>query len=316
MKLSEAYAELELPENSTPEEAKKQYKLLQKQYHPDLNKSSEAEAKSKKINEAYDCVKNGKGNERSPAPTYGHQGNWSPFGRTQVVQLEHIELKLTINFKESVLGCTKEMKYSRKAKCPDCSGEGQIRLNNGCQKCGGKGQVAINQRGMVMISTCPQCKGHVSTEECKTCTAEGLVHTDISVHVSVPAGILDGNTLRLQGMGHYAGSVMGIMDQYTDAYCHITVVPEPGLSIEGKSVVSNLTLSLLDAIRGCTRTVKTIHGEQGIQVPPLSKNDDEVIIPRAGVAGTGDHRVLLDVQYPQDTTKLIQALQDEVMPCP
>lgn len=314
MKLSEAYAELNLSEGSTPEEAKKQYRKLSKEYHPDINKAPEAEAKIKKINEAYDCVKNGKGNERSPAPTYGHhQSNWSPFGRQQVVQLQHIELKLTIDFKEAVLGCTKEMKYSRKAKCPDCNGEGQIHLNNGCQKCGGKGQVAINQRGMVMISTCPQCQGKSSSEDCKTCSTEGLVQTDVSVHISVPAGIQDGNTLRLQGMGHYAGSVMGIMDQYTDAYCHITVIPEPGLSIEGKSVVSNLPLSLLDAIRGCSRTIKTIHGDKEIQVPPLSKNDDEVSIPRCGVAGTGDHRVLLDVQYPQDTSKLIELLSNEVV---
>lgn len=315
MNLKEAYKTLEIPEGSTPEEAKKKYRELSKKLHPDINKEPGSEAKFKKVNEAYDCIKNGKGNDREPPPTYGHQpAGWQPFGRQQqVTQLEHVEMKLAIDFKESVLGCKKEVKYQRKVKCPDCDGDGEIRLNNGCPKCGGKGQTTITRGGMVFISQCPQCGGRAQTEDCKSCHGEGLSQADVSVHVSVPPGVMDGNTLRLQGMGHYAGSVMGVMDRFTDAFCHITVKPEPGLTIDGRSVVSTLELDLLDAIRGCKRNVNTINGIKEIRVPALSRHHDEVIIPHCGVGGTGDQRVLLDVQYPKDTDKLVGVLLDEVI---
>jgi molecular chaperone DnaJ len=131
--------------------------------------------------------------------------------------------------------------------------------------------------------------------------------------VSVPAGIIDGNILRLQGMGNYAGSFMGLADQHTDAFLHVHVTPEAGLNIEGTSVISRLTIPLLDALRGCKQKVKTIHGDKEIQVKPQSRNRDEVIVPHCGVNGTGDQRVILDVEYPKNTDKLIGVLLDEVV---
>jgi molecular chaperone DnaJ len=314
MNLKEAYQTLEMPEGSTPAEAKKKYRELSKKLHPDVNKDPAAETKFKKVNEAYDCIKNGKGNDRESPSAYGHQpAGWNPFGGQRQAQIENVEIKLTLDFKESVLGCKREVKYQRKVKCPDCEGEGETRLNNGCPKCGGKGQTTITQRGMVFISQCTACGGRAATEDCKSCNGGGISQADVSVHVSVPAGVMDGNTLRLQSMGNYAGSVLGVMDRYTDAFCHITVKPEPGLSIDGKSVVSTMELDLLDAIRGCKRNVKTIHGIKEILVPALSRHNDEVIIPHCGVGGTGDQRVLLDVQYPENTDKLVGVLLDEVI---
>src|SRR5574337_1248575 len=291
MNLKEAYATLELSPGASQEEAKKKYRELTKKYHPDVNKESGAEDKFKKINEAYQVVQSGKGTDLQDRIPYGGGG----FRRQQVIQLENIEVDITVSFKEAVLGCKKEVKYSRQAKCQNCEGSGEIHLNNGCKKCGGRGQVINKQGHMVMVSSCPDCFGRANTEECRVCKGSGMTYTDVSVHVSVPAGIQNGNTLRLQGMGNYAGSFMGLADQYTDAFCHVSVTPETGLSIEGRSVVSHITISLLDALRGCTRTVNTIHGNKEIQIKSRSKNCDEVIIPYCGVGGTGDQRVILDV---------------------
>lgn len=314
MNLKEAYTTLELAEGSSPEDAKKQYRKLTKKFHPDVNKEAGAEDKFKKINEAYECVKNGKGNDRAP-PTHQASGrSRDGFFHQQVVQLENVETKLTIDFKESVLGCKKEVKYSRQSKCTTCDGSGETKVDNGCTQCGGKGSTVIRRQGGVFIMACPKCGGRTNTKECKTCNGEGTARADVSVYVSVPAGVMSGNTLRLQGMGNYAGSVMGIMDQYTDAFCHITVIPDLGLTIEGRSVVSTLTLPLLDALQGCKRDIHTIYGSKEIRIPPKSKNGEEVIIPHCGVAGTGDQRVLLDVQYPEDIDKLIGVLStNEVM---
>jgi len=320
MNLKEAYATLKLAEGTTPEEAKKQYKKLAKEFHPDVNKGDGAEDKFKKINEAYECVKNGKGNDPIPqdTPVWNPFGGSNPFGnpfgrQTHVIQLEHIELKLTITFKESILGCKKEVKYSRSLKCQPCDGGGDIKLNNGCKKCGGKGQTVIKRGPSVMIMTCTDCYGKSNTETCKSCNGSGLAHADVSISVSVPAGIIDGNTLKLKGMGNYAGSFMGIQEQYTDAMCHLTVIAEPGLFLQDKNIVSHLTIPLLDALQGCTRTVKTIHGDKEISIRPQARNRDEVIIPYYGVSGLGDQKVILDVKYPENIDKLVNALTDEVM---
>ena len=311
MNLKEAYTTLELAEGATPEEAKKQYRKLTKKYHPDVSKEKDADEKIKKINEAYECVKNGKGNDREPAMQRGN-GRYNPFHRQQVVQIENVELHLSIDFKESVLGCKKEVKYSRKTKCQSCDGSGEVVLNNGCKKCGGRGQVTSQRSGMIFMQTCPECFGKTHVTECTVCHAQGLTQTDVSVQVSVPAGITDKAVLRLQGMGNYAGSLMGFVDQYADVFCHVNVASEPGLRIEGKSVVTDLSISLLDALRGCERQVKTIFGTKGITIKPQSRNHDEVIIPHHGVGGTGDQRVILDVQYPKNVDKLIALLADEV----
>jgi molecular chaperone DnaJ len=305
MKLKDAYTILELDSGASPEEAKKKYRDLTKKFHPDVNKDPGAEAKFKKINEAYQVVQSGKSNEREDMrPTHSYH-------RQQVVQIEHITIEATISFKESVLGCKREVKYSRQGKCQKCGGNGEIHLNNGCKKCGGKGQVIIRQGITVMISTCTDCYGKSDVEGCSSCKGIGTLKTDVSVHVGIPAGITNDTTLRLQGMGNYAGSFMGFADQHTDAYCHVTVTAEPGLRLEGRNVVSHENVSLLDALKGCSRTVNTIHGKKEIRIEPKSKNFEEVVIPNCGVDGIGNQRVILEVQYPQNIDKLINLL-DEV----
>jgi len=310
MNLSEAYKELNLSDGASPEEAKKAFKKLAAIHHPD-NKATGNEAKFKAINEAYQRIQKGDEPQISGFPGQGFSG-FSGFPNAsfrRVKQPENIEINLTIDFKESVLGCKKELKYSRQAKCPNCNGTGEIKLHNGCTKCGGRGQTTIRRGNMIFMTPCPTCAGQTNTEQCKSCKGEACVAADVAIQVSIPAGILNNNILRLENMGNYAGSLMGMMDQYVDAYCHITVIPEPGLSLNGKDVISNLTISLLNAIKGFKYTVNTIDGQKEIQVPPQSKNNEEVIIPNLGVNRVGNQKVILDVQYPKDLNKLIETLE-------
>jgi molecular chaperone DnaJ len=307
MKRTEAYSTLEISDGASVDEAKKAFRQLSKKYHPD-NKDTGSEDKFKKINEAYQSISNNKFDD-SPQRRPQQGG----FHRQQVIQLENVEVTTTVSFKESVLGVKKEIKYNRQTKCQNCGGNGEVKLDNGCKKCGGKGQVIQRQGHAVMISTCTDCYGRSSATECNACSGVGTVSAQASVHVSVPAGIQDGNVLRLQGMGNFAGSFMGLADQFTDAYLHVTVTPEPGLSLDGANVISHLTIPLLDALRGCKRTVNTIHGEKEIKIPPQSRNCEEVIIPHCGVGNTGNQRVILDVEYPKNTEKLIGVLLDEVV---
>src|ERR1035437_2497404 len=201
MQIKEAYSILEIPQTSTPEEAKKKYRELSKKFHPDVNKDPGAESKFKKINEAYTYISSGKGDEES-YQSFNPFGQQNPFGRRHQVQVESINLYTTISFKESVFGSKKDLKFKRKGKCENCNGQGQYQLNNGCDKCNGRGQTVTVQGNMMFQQTCDKCRGRVKTETCTSCS-NGSIDTDVSINVTIPGGVESGNILRLNGMGNY-----------------------------------------------------------------------------------------------------------------
>lgn len=315
MNLNEAYTILELSPGVTPEEAKKKYRELTKKWHPDINKEPEAEDKFKKINEAYQCVQNGKGNDKEEYidnPFSGF-GGFNPFGSSRRVReydFSPIVNKTNISFKESVTGCKRDIKYARKAKCQECNGEGISLLNNGCDKCGGRGQITGRQGMMIFTQTCDKCHGKVKTKSCEKCAATGVIDSEVSIQVTIPPGIRDGNILKLGGMGHFMANFMG-MEQHSDAFLQVEVANDPDLTLIDDNVVSNLTISLLESLKGCKKTVKTIMGDMEIEIKPQSKNKDEVIIPKLGVNLIGNQRVIIDIKYPLDISKLIEVLEKE-----
>jgi molecular chaperone DnaJ len=315
MNLQEARTILEISPDTTAEEAKKKYRDLTKKYHPDVNKEPGAEDKFKKINEAYSCIQNGKGNDKEDFDMAGHNPfEWGfninqPFGRqrSQKVNLQHVQTNTTISFKESVLGTKKEISFTRKIKCDECNGNGEQQISNGCDKCHGLGTFTQQRGNMIFTQTCNKCGGRIKSQPCQKCNTTGSIVMDVSVQVNIPGGVIDGNILRLGGMGNFAGNFMGI-DQYTDAHLTISVTPQPNLKLIKQDVVSTLKISLLEGLSGCTKSVETISGFKDININPKSRNNDEVIIPGLGVEGVGNHRIILDVEYPENVTDLIDFL--------
>lgn len=303
MNLKEAYSILELPEGTDAEAAKKKYRELTKKYHPDVNKDPGAEDKFKKINEAYQIVSTGKDTELNTP--YWNSRPQSPF--THIVN-SNIMLNTTISFKESIIGSKTDLKYNRKVKCATCSGNGGIKKNNGCDRCGGNGMI-VNQQGHSFFArTCDKCHGQVSVSPCNECKAEGSIMVETSVSVSIPGGIPNEGVLRLGGMGNYAGSIFN-SDQYTDVHLKINVTPISGLILDGMNVVSNLDISLLEALEGCTKKINTIDGIKDIYISPKIKNKDTVKIPKLGVNRQGDQQVIIGVNYPDDVSAVISTLK-------
>jgi molecular chaperone DnaJ len=310
MKLSEAYNTLGIAPDTSPDDAKKQYRKLTKEFHPDINKDPGAEDKFKKINEAYKVISTGQSTDREDVSF--RQSGFNPFDpfnrqKSQHRVVTHVDLETTISFKDSVLGCNQELKFNRQSKCADCDGQGVRALNNGCDQCGGLGSQTMRRGNMIFTQTCGKCYGQSQTENCSNCQSTGVLEVETSVSVNVPGGISNKTTLRMGGMGNFAGGIMG-MDQYTDAHLHINVTPDDQLSLQGTDVVSNLEISLLEALRGGKRVVKTILGESQIEIKPMSRNKDEVIILQMGVNRMGNQRVILDVKYPKDVNNLIGVL--------
>lgn len=125
-----------------------------------------------------------------------------------------------------------------------------------------------------------------------------------SVNVSIPGGVVSGNVLRLQGMGHFMGSMMG-MEQCSDVLLSLEVSPLEGLSLSGSDVIFTLPLTLCQAVSGVELSVPTIQGEQNVVIPPLSRHKEEVIMSGLGVSGTGNQRVILDVSYPDNISAIL-----------
>lgn len=300
MNLTEAHSILEIPAGSEPDAVKKKYRELTKKWHPDINKDPDAESKFKKINEAYQIIQSGKDSEPQ---------QFNPFANARAVQIQHISLTTTISFKDSVFGCKKELKFTRTSKCSACSGNGEIPVNNGCTECGGRGQSVVKNGNSIFIQTCQKCHGRSESKTCSQCNGAGSVQAEVKVNVNIPGGVQNDNVLRLQGMGNYYGNFM-MFEQSSDVHLHVTVTPEPGLSIHGNDVVSVLKMPLIEAIEGCTKEIKTVNGNSTIQIVPLSRHHDEINIPKLGVNKIGNHKVILDVQYPKDINKLVETLKN------
>jgi molecular chaperone DnaJ len=314
MNLSEAYQALNLSENATEEEVKKAFKRQAAKLHPDVNKASDAEVQFKRINEAYQTIsdKDNQGDLHWQGgglnDIFSHFNNMGGFRRSHQ-QIETVDVQTTISFPESVLGTKKDIKFTRKVKCSSCNGAGETPLPNGCKKCNGKGKITKQQNNMIFIQDCDQCRGKIKKAPCKPCQSQGTAEAEVSLQVAIPGGIINGNILNLQRMGNFVGA-FGLMDQFTDAHLHISVVPEAGLTLEGQDVVSTLELSLEEALTGCIKEVKTIINSQNITVPPLSKHKEEIIINNMGVNTMGNQRVILDVKYPADISQLLIALNE------
>lgn len=305
--LNEYYSILELSSGASLDEVKKRYRELAKKYHPD-NQATGNEEKFKQITKAFKGI-----TDPEPEPQI-HRGNpfasSYPFGRqTRSIDFDesNVEIKTSITFAESVLGSKKDIKFNRKSRCQSCNGQGMKSTHNGCTECNGSGQVIKHQNGMISGSTCPKCRGKTSRHSCQDCAMTGVVESEVSVNVNIPGGVQDGNILRLNGMGNYCGS-FGPIQQYTDAHLHISVEKDAELSLLDMDVVFNLKLDLSEAVQGCKKTVKTIAGTQDIDIPPMSRNKDEVIISKMGVAGRGNQRNILDVQYPPNIGKLLNLI--------
>jgi molecular chaperone DnaJ len=318
MNLEEAYRILGLSLNSSKEEAKKKYHTLAKELHPDINKEPGAEEKFKKINEAYSCIQSGKGTDKedfmhgNPFEGFSVNPFANPFTggfkrQRANINAQHILQNTTISFKESVLGCHRNISYTRKIKCPQCNGCGAEFINNNCTKCHGVGTITRQQGNMVFTQTCDKCNGKVNTKACDKCKSSGIVEAEVSVQVNIPGGIINGNILRLGAMGNFVTNFMG-MEQYTDVHLTVSVTPHNSLTIVNNDVVTTIQISLLEALQGCSKQVETIDGMNNINIKPKSKNSEEIVLPNMGVNKIGSQRVILDIQYPDNVTDLVNYL--------
>jgi len=330
MDLKDALNTIGLPKTASAEEFKTKYRELAKKYHPDIYKDDPE--KFKKINEAYQLIQ-----EYQKDPDKFDRAH-SPFRRVvdpggfgidfeeifsggmpgmnnekhKTFTYPPLNTRVSISFKESLTGANADLKYKKYMKCITCSGQGSERVGNGCKSCNGFGQIVSNTRGMIYTKVCTKCFGKdAKTKPCVPCNSLGVSETDTSVTIHIPPGTANNSTLRLRGAGHFVGSTV-FGDASTDVYVFVNVSQEDGLTLDGVNVVSHINLSLLDALQGCDREVKTAFDDRIINIPAQSKNKDEIHIHGCGVVSAGGiQRVVLDIDYPLNTDNLIKYLKNQ-----
>jgi molecular chaperone DnaJ len=324
VKIEEAYAILGITKDTTDEDLKRVHRKLSFEHHPDRN--PEDPNKLKTINEAHQTVLDYKANphkyQQQPHPgfqTVNLGDIFSTFfgGSNRQSSVKQSSppptVDISISFRNSVLGCQRTIKYQRNGKCNDCKGQGIEFLGNGCKECDGFGKKTTVSGNMTYQMQCAKCHGtNVKNKKCEVCNARGFIPGEVSTSITVPPGVPNNIVMELPHSGHFLGnnhSLFGSGDSYSSVHIRVNVEQLEGLELVGQDVVSRLTIPLVEALAGAKHNVPTIDGPKEISIEPLTRHQQEIILPSLGVSGKGNQRVIVNVEYPADVSKLIEVLK-------
>ncbi len=317
------YEVLGVAKNASDDEIKKAYRKLAKEYHPDRNKSLDAETKFKEISEAYEILSDPQ--KRAQYDRFGFNGNqfgqgfgsqgfdfqnfanFGEFGdlsdifeqmfggfggfnnsnssKKQNTQNINIERLLTISFIESIKGCEKKIKFIRKKTCTKCNGIGGESSNDvtKCNTCNGNG-VVINeiqtQLGTMRTQQmCPKCggKGKIIKNKCSKCHGNCYIDEEVTLTISIPAGIANGEQLVVSNKGNELNNKIG------NLYLIIQVTPSNFFERNGNDLLVKQFIDPLICIIGGKTKITTVWGDIEIEIPANTRNGETLKIPKYGV---------------------------------
>ena len=225
-----------------------------------------------------------------------------------------LQYAMTLKFMDAIFGKTTTIKYDRDAQCKTCHGTGAKpgKSASTCQRCGGSGVVVTVRQtplgNMQTQTTCPECNGTGKVikpeDRCDTCHGSGHVHEKHELEVKVPAGVDDGQQMRLQGQGD-AGENGGPAG---DLYIIFRVTPSQEFRREGTNIYVDQDISFAQAALGDEVQVKTVHGDVSLKVPAGTQSETNFRLRGKGVPflngkGTGDEHVTIHVKTPKNLNK-------------
>lgn len=338
------YEVLGVDKNADDAEIKKAYRVLAKKYHPDINPGDkEAEAKFKEASEAYavlsDHEKRQKYDQFGHAAFDGSGGagaggfdfNFEDMGdifgdifggmfgggRSQrnsngPQKGANLRTSVRVTFEEAAFGCEKEIELTLKDECTTCHGTGAKAGTTPvtCTKCGGKGQIVFTQQslfGMVRnVQTCPECKGKgkIIKEKCPDCYGTGYKSSRKKIQVSVPAGIDNGQSIRIRGKGEPGinGGERG------DLLVEVVVSRHPIFERQDYTIYSTSPITFAQAAMGGDVRIKTIDGDVLFNIKAGTQTNTKIRLKGKGIPTLrnkqvrGDQIVTLIVQVPERMT--------------
>ena len=335
------YEVLGVDKNADDATIKKAYRALAKKYHPDMNPGdAEAEKKFKEASEAYAILSDPE--KKKQYDQFGHAafegGGYGGFdfnsadfsdifgdifgdffgggrrsrGNNGPMKGSNIRTSVRITFEEAVFGVEKEIELTLKDECKTCHGTGAKPGTSPetCQKCGGKGQVVFTQQsffGTVRnVQTCPECSGtgKVIKEKCDDCHGSGYIANRKKIQVSIPAGIDNGQSVRIRDKGEPGinGGPRG------DLLVEVIVGRHPIFQRQDYNIYSTVPISFAVAALGGEVVVDTVDGKVIYDVKAGTQTDTKIRLKGKGVPTLrnkdvrGDHYVTLVVQTPDKLT--------------
>lgn len=308
------YEILGVARTADQETIKKAYRRLALEYHPDRNPNNpEAEEKFKIINEAYEILSDPQKRReydlfgRVGAANTAGSGYADPFvqiieelfrgahggekrhrsGPPRGPQGEDIEVRLQLSLEDVLKGTQKTLTYKRRIPCEVCGGTGHAdKAPPICPTCQGTGQVAYRVGGgffqQFIYQTCPTCQGsgYHNPNPCQRCGGTGLLETETTQQVDIPAGVENGSTLIWRGAGHF-GPWNGPPG---DLLLHIEEEPHPLFTREGENLFYETWVSYPDLVLGTTLQIPLLSGEASpLKVPPGTLSGEVFEIKNEGL---------------------------------
>ena len=352
------YEVLGVDKNADEATIKKAYRVLAKKYHPDMNPGdAEAEKKFKEASEAYAILsdpekkrqydqfghaafENGGGggyggfdfNSADFGDIFGDifgdlfGGGRSRRANNGPMKGANVRTSVRITFEEAVFGVDKEIELNLKDPCPTCKGSGAKpgTSKTTCSKCGGKGQVVFTQNSffgtMRNVQTCPDCggTGEMIKEKCTDCHGSGFISSRKKIQVSIPAGIDNGQSVRIRDKGEPGtnGGPRG------DLLVEVIVSRHPIFQRQNYNIFSTVPISFPIAALGGEIVIDTVDGKVVYDVKVGTQTDTKVRLKGKGVPSLrnkevrGDHYVTLVVQVPDklshEAKELLKKFDKEV----
>ncbi len=242
------------------------------------------------------------------------------------MQGANLQANLRITFEEAIFGCEKNLELNLKDECPTCHGTGAKPGTSPetCPKCGGRGQVVFTQQSLFgtvqNMQTCPDCNGtgKIIRNKCPDCFGTGYISGKKKIQVSVPAGIDNGQSIRIREKGEPGvnGGPRG------DLLVQVSVGRDPVFTRQDMDIYSEATISFAQAALGADIRIPTVDGDIIYTVKPGTQPNTKVRFKGKGVPSLrnknirGDHYVTLTVDVPKKMSeKAKQALRDFDQAC-
>jgi molecular chaperone DnaJ len=310
-------------------EIKKAFRRLARELHPDVNQAPDAEDRFKEAAEAYEVLSDAE--RRRTYDAYGHEGlrtgGYDPGagfgsiddifqaffgsgfggGGRRAAAGGDVLVEVEVELAEVASGARREVTYDVVAGCEHCRGNGAepgtpIRT---CERCGGAGELRQVTRTpfgqMVRGVACDVCggAGKVPDTPCEVCGGSGRSRQSRTSAIEVPAGIEDGQRMRIAGAGHAGdpGAPGG------DLYVEVRVAEDERFERDGTDLISAVSIPATEAMLGTTVTVPTLEGEEEIEVAPGTQPGHQYVLkgiglPRLNGRRRGNQRVVLEVFVP------------------